>query len=355
MASKFLGKVGDDKNIFEIHALTNGHKFREIAESDISDPALYQQILRGRYQILSNGNAIYSTAVNPIKEEEIEYNPHDDREGTIHFVAVDNHGEIEAALAVAVDIGDTENGTHVGVPLENRWEKGDYPPGNNLDEFRKNYVRLNHNEDRAILPYEMAELYRHFKRFGSNNTYTRIGLYCGCYHMLVREARKTQKIATTLWVFGAIPQYFNLYRYAGAGVLRDFTIKEKPQFLSPSKKAITTQVKNNAKILSYEGTMISRDVIIPIPVRDNGTVTYEKRYVPFLDGIIDISKVEKAIQDDPHNLSSLHYKGFNDRDKLFLKSTLSLIGRRAFNDKKPELPKSKNGLAIVWKFNGIGM
>ena len=355
MASKFLGKVGDKKNIYEIHALTNGHKFREIAEPDISDPSLYRQILKGRYQILANGNAIYCTAVNPIEEEKIEYNPHDDREGTIHLVAVDNHGEVEAALAVAVDIGDTENGTYVGVPLENRWKKGDYPLGDNLDKFRKNYVRLNHNENRDILPYEMAELYRHFKRFGKNNTYARLGLYCGLNHLLVREAHNRQKTATLLWLFDAIPQYFNLYRYAGAAVLRDFTLRDKPKFISPSRRYLLKKSSNGSTFIEYRGEKISRSVPVPAPYRKKNGVKFKKQETPFLDGVVDLRLLEKAIQVTPNNLTSIHFDGFTEKDKNYLNETLKLLMRRSYTGNRLPLPQDKNGQDIVWNFNGIGI
>ncbi len=329
MATLFLGKVGAGRDIFEIHALTNGHGFREIAKADISDPSLYRQILKGRYQMLTNGNAIYCTAVNPIIEEEIEYNPHDDREGTVHFVAVDRHGEVEAALAVAVDIGAKDNGVDIGVPLENKWKSGEYSIGENLDDFRSRYVRLNHDEDRDILPYEMAELCRHYKRFGTNNTFARLGLYCGLYQLLVREAYKKRQTPTTLWVFNAIPHCFNHYRYTGAAVLRDYTIQDTPQFISPAKKELEYCYENKMISLSYKGMMISRNVVMPIPVRENGTVRHEKKNVPFLDGIIDISNVEKAAKRDPKYLSPIYYKGFNGRDKLLLNNTISLLARRA--------------------------
>ncbi len=350
MASLFLGKVGDGKNIFEIHAVTNGHSFREIPESSISDSEIYKKILEGRYQLLCNGNPIYCTAVNPIDGKNIEYNPHDDREGTIHIVALDSNGQIEAALGVAVDICDQENGTYIGLPLENRWRPGTYSEGSLLDEFREKYIRLNQGENRNIKPYEMAELYRHYKRFGTNNSLARLGLYCGCYHLLVREARIKQKTPTTLWTFDTIPHYFNLYRYAGAAVLRDFTVRENMQFISPAKKDLVV----SKSCIKFEGVVVSRNVATLIPCNINGSTSFEIKEVPFLDGIIDIEKNENGIVKDPHDLMPLHYKGFAVKDIHILKATLSLIGRRAFVSEKPDLPIGKSGSRIQWDFNVIG-
>jgi len=350
MTSLFLGKVGVGEDVYEIHALTNGQSFREIPESSISDSKIYKNILEGRYELLCNGNPIYCTAINPIDLKSIEYNPHDDREGTIHIVALDNNGQIEAAVGVAVDVCDSENGTYIGLPLENRWKPGNYPEGSLLDEFREKYVRLNKDENRTIKPYELAELYRHYKRFGTNNSLARIGLYCGCYHLLVREARLKQKNPTTLWAFDAIPQYFNLYRYAGAAVLRDFTIKRNSQFISPSKKDLVV----SKSCIKFENVVVSRNVLTPIPHNIDDSTCFEIKEVPYLDGIIDIANNENGIVLDPHNLSPLHYKGFTSKDKQILKATLSLIGRRSFISDKPELPTGKSSSKILWDFNGVG-
>jgi hypothetical protein len=135
-----------------------------------------------------------------IKIPEIETNPHDSREGTVHIVAIDNKGEIECAVSVAVDVGNKDNGADIGLPLENKWEKNGFPEGASLDPFREKYLSSIYGITRKIRPWEMAELYRHYKRTMRSDFTPRLGVYTGCFHLLAREAIKKGIQPTWLWV-----------------------------------------------------------------------------------------------------------------------------------------------------------
>ena len=159
MPSLFLGNIGGTYGSYEIHALTNDLPFREYRASEIADSDLFQNLIEGRYRLLESGRAIYCTAVHPDSKNKIEANPHDSREGTVHIVAVDNNGDIECAVSLAVDVGDKDKGADIGLPLENRWKKNAFPEGASLDPFREKYLSSIYGIERKILPWEMAELY----------------------------------------------------------------------------------------------------------------------------------------------------------------------------------------------------
>lgn len=144
--------------------------FREFHQSEISDPSLYRSMLTQRFMLLETGRPIYCTAVNPDKKKRQEHNPHDDRAGTVHIAAVDSQsGDIACILSLAVDTGERERGDIVGLPLENRWRQNGYPEGSSLDRFREIYLALNYQSKMAMAPWQMVELYRHFKTAGGSD------------------------------------------------------------------------------------------------------------------------------------------------------------------------------------------
>ena len=164
MTSLFLGTIGSRNSDYEVHALTKDLPFREFNKSSISDAALYNKLIQGRFQLLAGERPIYCKAINPDTEKKIEENPHDTREGTVHIVAVDQNGDIECALSAAVDTGAKDGGNLIGLPLENRWNPNGYHEGASLDTFRKRYLKSLYGKNRSINPWEMVELYRHYKK-----------------------------------------------------------------------------------------------------------------------------------------------------------------------------------------------
>jgi len=129
MTSLSLGRIGGKVKVgarkvkknyiqrnYEVHAFTNGFPYRNLCTSEISDSKMFKELTKKRYDVLDKGRIIYCTAVNPDKKNKIEKNPHDEREGTIHIVAVDEDCEIVCGLSIATDIGDTYRGGRVGVP-----------------------------------------------------------------------------------------------------------------------------------------------------------------------------------------------------------------------------------------------
>jgi hypothetical protein len=240
LSSLYLGKIGG-KDVYEIHAITKDLPFREFPVSGIADGALFQKIIEERYRLLASGKPIYCTAVKPDTEKKIEVNPHDELPGTVHFVAVDKKGALACALSVAVDTGESDNGGLIGLPLENRWKHNGYPEGASLDRFREKYLRLNYQRTRGLAACEMGELYRHFRVVSQGNDIApRIGLYTGCYHLLVREAIKKRITPTWIWVFDAIPSYFELYRWVGLAALRDMTVEDVPRW--QKRKAVRMDI-----------------------------------------------------------------------------------------------------------------
>lgn len=364
MASLFLGRIGTKENNYEIHALTSGLPFRDFSAAEIADTGLFRQLVKGRYKLLEEGREIYCTAINPIESEKIEINPHDTREGTVHIVAINIRGEISCAISIAVDIGTKEGGWPVGLPLENRWNPNGYPEGQNMDEFREKYLKLNGNQERSIAPWEMAELYRHFKSSGERGNFgCRLGVYTGTYHLLVRDARKKKLTPTYLWAFDAIPEYFTLYKLAGAAVLREFTLSEPARHLSPSWHSLKQKVIDGVAALSYKNLSISRNVSVPSPKTENGKISYTQKEVPFLDGIIDINKLEQYAKRSPLLLYLKGIKGFSFKDRLKLRFALGVMAKRAWEEdfaKQNFISRQFNKYilsktqASIWSFSQVG-
>lgn len=363
MASLHLGKIGGQE-VYEIHAFTKDLPFRGYSCRRISDRALFQKMIEGRYEVLEGGRPIYCTAVHPDSRRRVEENPHDTRYGTVHIAAINKEGDIEGALSVAVDTGESDQGYPVGVPLENRWKTNGYPVGASLDSFRKSYLRNMYDEDRDIQPYELAELYRHYRRAGTKDLAPRFGLYTGWYHLGVRDALNKGKTPSWLWVFDAVKEYFILYKLVGGGVLRDPSFGAPPRLVSPSLDEIDETDIEGEKTLLYRGRKISRTVRTPIPFRENGELKFRQEDVPFLDGLVDIRKVSESIRKGPVLLSIKDFKGFTLKDRMMLRIGLTVAARRSFEkDHHPSHPMCRfvNRQAMkkagirVWEFTGVGM
>ena len=350
MSSLFLGEVVEQKKKVEIHAFTKDLPFREFKIDEIADKELYNKMLNGRFRLLSSGKPFFCTAINPKISEEIEENPHDSREDTVHFVAIDENNEILSSLSVAIDTGLTDNNSLIGLPLENRWKQNGFSEGNNLDQLRESYLKNNFDKNKNIEPYEMCELYRHYKLSGVKDTVSRLAVYTGAYHLLVREARNKGLTQTHIWVYDAVIKYFNLYRFIGAGVLRDKLLNKKPEWLSPNKRNM--KLKNDS--IFYKDEIISRNIAIPYPQKANNQIFFENKSVSFLDGLIDIHNLEKMIQDDPISLSKSRIKGLNLKDRQKLRFGLGVVGRRCFEEQNQKTFNENDIIDVDYSYNGIG-
>jgi len=332
LPSLFIGKIGNNSEIFEVHALTNGFSFRGHKRDEMSDSSLFHQLIKSRYKVLKNDTPIYCTAVNPNINNETETNPHDERPGTVHIAVLNKDGSIISGTSLAVDLFEKDKGEKIGLPLENRWRKNGFPEGDNLDKFRNRYLRLNYNLNRDILPGELVELYRHFKLDfeRERNVAPRLAVYYGAYNLLKRDANKKGIIPTWIWVFDAIPAYFNLYRYAGAAILRESSITENSTLASPGKRDLKKDIKNNYVL--YNNSIVSRKIVVPIPKTNHGKLSFIKKEVSFLDGVIDIIKIEKSAYRYPLSMRDLKYQGVNTKDLLSMRGCLSTIGSRTFQE-----------------------
>lgn len=354
--------------MYEIHAFTKDIPFREFSTSEISDETLFQKLLEERFNVLAGGRSIYCTAVSPDIENGIEWNPHDYRDGTVHFVAIGDEGDIICGLSTAVDTGEMDRGDIIGLPLENRWKPNGYPAGASLDPFREKYMK-SCGEDRKLNPQEMAELYRHFIASSENGNMTpRLGVYTGVYHLLVREPRKKGGTSTGIWVFDAIAPYFNLYRWAGAAVLRDPTLEDSPRLISPNKRNLKIRGTNGKRAIYYKDEIVSRNVSVPSPERD-GKLSFSTKDFPFLDGVINIPEMEKLIRREPIGFFPETCEGFDINDKTMLRAGLATMGRRALqnnphNGITDRMKGKMSGLVDriarratssgTWEFNEIG-
>lgn len=358
MPSLYLGKIGKS-DICEIHAVTKDLPFREFGAAEIADTALFREILAERYRLLESGRPIYCTAVSPNRETRTEQNPHDDRPGTVHIVALNREGRVVCSLSVAVDIGETDGGTRIGLPLENLWRNDGYPEGANQDRFRERYLPSNYGQARHLAAWEMAELYRHVRSAAtSDDLAARIGLYTGCYHLLVREAVKKGCSPTWIWVFDAIPSYFDLYRWAGLAALRDLTVADPTRWLSPHSQ--TLRVLDGA--LTYCGEVVSRSMAVPIPSKELGGLQFSLQEVSFLDGVIDLCRIESLVGKSPVTLTPMGMTGFGWTDRFKARMGLTITGRRRYEENHgcQALSKLINRFALKticpagWEFNTIG-
>lgn len=364
MASLHLGNIGNQTRTYEIHAFTNGLPFRGFKASQVGDNMLYRAMLNERYTLLESEKPAYFAPVNVDKEKREMQSPHDDRMGTIHLAALDKKtGSMACLVSVAVDTGERDDGDIVGLPLENRWRSGGSQEGANLDPFRELYLRLNYASVSHVKPWQMAELYRHFKTVTDGGDLTsRVGLYTGLYHLLVREARRKERQATHIWVFAAIPMYFQLYRLAGAAVLRDPTIENPPRHISPNIDDIQYASVEGKKCVIYNHEVISRNIRAPIPCHSVDHQQWALEDVAGLDGLIDIQKVEEAVQTDPVEISPIRYQGMTQQDIDKLRIDLSVLGKRYYEDCHPDNLtitsmniRLRGYLATCWEFSEIGI
>lgn len=123
--------------------------------------------------------------------------------------------------------------------------------------------------------------------------------------------------------------------------------------------------KMNSKALFYKGEKISRNVKVPYPYKENNELKFNIRDVPFLDGVVDTCRLEKAIMKSPVLLSPIDYEGFNWKDKLYLRMVSSILARRVFEDFDGNIVvnsinKLANRLARwvtgskIWDFSSVG-
>ncbi len=164
-----------------------------------------------------------------------------------------------------------------------------------------------------------------------------MAVYKGALNFLVSEQQKRGKVPTWIWVFDTIPDYFNLYKLVGAAALRDGTISDSPKWISPGPKDIQV-VENIAK---YGSQKISRLVEIPFPIRRNGKLSFEKKPVPFLDGVVDTFRARKAVFNTPITLRGMHNRGFSLSDRVKLRIGMSIVSQCFFNEIKGKSSISK--------------
>jgi len=371
MPAKYLGTIGSVDAHYGVYLFTApGLSCGRFSASEVADGELFLTMQRERYSSLVEGvgRAIFCTAINPNHGAGVETNFHDDKPGTFHIVTIpeeriSDESQVEIGrpacfLSVSVDTPEMYHGRRVGLPMENRIPDNGYPEGGNLDRFRERYPIV---RGLAGLSKDswMCELYRHIRINGAaNDPVSRLGTYVGAYHVCVRDPRNTGGTQTPVWLFDAVPRLFDKYRWAGAARLRDWTVADHPRSVSPASKDIITTVTDDGKVLMYNGEVISRDVIVPIPQGDG---TLKKEVVPFLDGVIDIHMVEKAIENDPKGLSDLRYEGISDVDISFLSVSQTIFAKRLFDQKfagnDDILSFAKDNreiLAPIWNFNGVG-
>ena len=274
-------------------------------------------------------------ATPSFSENRQKYNPHDDRPGTFHCVCLDSGtGKIVSGLSVAIDIGDCEKGEPIGLPLENRWGESIYPVGPSLDPFRERYLRLNFDCDRNIAPWDMAEIYRHFKCFGSlkSGIVPRLAVYNAAYHLLAREARRNEVKPTAIVVIECVPQLFQLYRFAAAAVLRDATIEKTPRFISPGREHLVETIVDGKKAIAYNGKIISRNMRSLVAVADKEELAFRMEDIPVMDGLINIDMIERAIKESPLDLSPIAYDAMSESDIGMLRTSLAIIGKHVYDE-----------------------
>lgn len=363
MTSLYLGTIASHTGQYEIHAITKDKPFREFCKKDIADKILYQKMLEGRFKVLEGGNPIYCTAIHPDFRAKIEENPHDDREGTVHIIAINSDGDVIAAVSVAVDTQEKSGDTQIGLPLENKFKPGDYAVEASLDAFRKKYLRRMHRKDDDVPPWMMAELYRHYKLTPRGDLAPRLGVYTGWYHLGVREARKKGKIPTTLWVFDAIPKYFYLYKLIGKAVLRDWTIEAPPRLVSPQPHKMEFSEIDGEKVILWNGEKISRSLKVLIPIKSGGKFAYHYEDVPFLDGLVDIEYLENDLRKNNFLTDYEGRIGFSLKEKTKIRLGQSIVGKRVVDEVYG--PRNLvNGIIykaalkttgiLKWNFNSIG-
>jgi hypothetical protein len=145
----------------------------------------------------------------------------------------------------------------------------------------------------------------------------------------------------------------------GAATLRDLTVECVPRYVSPDVDSI--EMSENKQYLYYGGETISREVEVlrPIPgVLDN--LKFQKETIPFMDGIIDLCKVEHAILGDSTKLSGLKCQGISDQDintvSLVLPALMWKFYSERINTKSliDSAEANKNFVAPIWDFNEIG-
>lgn len=338
MSSLFLGALTGRAGRLEVHAFTLGLPFREIPVRAIADPVLYRRLLEGRYAVLAGGRPIYCTAVAPDTARGIEVNPHDDRPGTVHLAALTAAGDIRCAISVAVDIGERDGGGPVGLPLENRWRPGNFPPGASLDGFRARYLECQYRLRRGVQAWEMAELYRHYKPVAGDDPLPRLAVYAGIYELLVHRALRAGRTPSWLLVFDAIPRYFNLYRLAAGGMLRDPAIADRPRLLSPPADALETGAGEPAPVLRYRGAPVSRAVSVPIPRREEGGLVFDREWVAFLDGVVDVRRMRREIQRHVLLPRLPRVEGFRLAERFELRLALAVIARRVYLERHGDSP-----------------
>jgi hypothetical protein len=143
----------------------------------------------------------------------------------------------------------------------------------------------------------MAELYRHWKApFRGNGELARVGVYAGCFELLVEAAQRSDRVPSWLWVFDAIPQYFLLYTFDGAGFLRDPAIAKPPRLLTPVKECLESIKRDGRRQVRCDDEVVSREVLVPIPEKRDGELIFRREFVPFLDGVVDIRRRQELIK-----------------------------------------------------------
>ncbi|MBN2098964.1 MAG: hypothetical protein JW753_05135 [Dehalococcoidia bacterium] len=158
-----------------------------------------------------------------------------------------------------------------------------------------------------------------------------------------------------------MPKFFHLYRLAGAAVLREPTIQIPPHHISPNINDLEDGIVDNTSCIMYRGESISRSVRVPVPYEDITGLQFKMEDVPFMDGVVDILKLEDAVIQSPEQLASVRYEGMTEEDMGMLRIAISVLGRRHYEDYYSNDPvvfarsaELRKYLATSWDFGQIG-
>ena len=146
-------------------------------------------------------------------------------------------------------------------------------------------------------------------------------------------------------------------------MLRNNLIKVNPEWISPSKRYFSIKSENNRESIYYENNKVSRNIEIPFPTTINGQLSFEKKSVPFINGLIDIHILEDMIKKDPITLSKSRIYGLSIRDRKKLRFGLGIVGQRAFEESLKSLKNNSNPINAIknnksnikYDYNDIGI
>ena len=147
-------------------------------------------------------------------------------------------------------------------------------------------------------------------------------------HLLDQKPRRDGNLPTRLWVFDAVADYFRIYTMTGAA-LRDPTISDTPSWTVSGVDRLRSKRQSGPNKVESE---LVRSVLVPVPVKATNGITFKRRPIDFVDGVVDMDRWNISIKKSPWKLKHVTQQGISQSEWMTMRFSSSFCLNNIYKD-----------------------